>query len=50
MRLNDIVTKKIVERKIKLFVILIFHGPLWNKHKLLNQNRLEIYPLWKKPV
>jgi len=27
MRFNDIVTKKLVERKIKLFVVLIFHSP-----------------------
>jgi hypothetical protein len=50
MRFNDIITKKLLEKEIKLFVVLILHGPLWKKHKLLNQYCLEIYLIWKKPI
>jgi len=29
----------------QLFIVSIFDGPLWKKHKFLNQYHLEIYPL-----
>ncbi len=35
MRLHDIITKKLVERKIKLFIVSIFHPPLMEEIQIL---------------
>jgi hypothetical protein len=34
VKLHDIITKKLVERRIKLFIVSIFHAPLWKKEIL----------------
>jgi hypothetical protein len=49
MMLKYIITKKkLIERKIKIFVISIFHHMLWKKQSFLNQHHLKNYSLWKK--
>jgi hypothetical protein len=41
VKLKHIVTKRLVRRKIKPYVDLIFHGLLWKKHKILEPFPME---------